>query len=148
MTNNTETNETNSNTSNRDPFDSDHDVRNLRLEKHPSGWMKLTQDTELTLVLDAILDSPTGEQFKRDVISRQSGVTGETLTEKMGMLEDIGVIRYCDDSEDEWYEIVPMDSNPVVRVLSKLNGIMNKHYSEDNKSYGHSVEPNKDNEGY
>ena len=130
MTNdtNTDTTKTTDRTTNTN---NEYNVRELRLEKHPTGWAKLTQDTELVLILDAVLDSPTGEQFNRNVISRQSGVDGETLKEKMDVLEDIGVIRYCDDEENGWYEIIPVQSNPVVKILSNLNGIMNKHYSSN-----------------
>lgn len=130
MVNNTDTNTSSNGENNETVFDSDADPRELRLKKHPSGWVQLTQDTELVLVLDAILDSQPDEKYSRGVIEQQTGITGDVLTEKMTVLASLGVITFCNDDTENWYKVTSTVENDVLESLTKLNSIMNAEYSD------------------
>lgn len=130
MGNDTDTNDKSGNKNTETLFDTDNDAQELRLKDYPSGWVQLTQDTELVLLIDAILDSPPEDKFTRNVIQNQTGINGDVLTEKMNVLADLGVITFCSEDEDEWYKVTSTIESDVLKAITKVNSIMNAHYSD------------------
>lgn len=131
MGNDTDTNDRSKNKNTETVFDTDNDARELRLEEHPSGWVKLTQDTELVLLIDAILDSPPEDKFSRNVIQNQTGISGDVLTEKMNVIADLGVITFCSEDEDEWYKVTSTMESDMLKAVTRVNSIMNAYYSDE-----------------
>lgn len=101
------------------------DVRKSRLETSQSGWMVFRQDTELALLMDAMIDATPDHEGTKDRLVERSGVPEPVIDEKMDILEKLGVIEYCGEDSDYWYRVVPVTESPVLDAVFTLNSAMN-----------------------
>lgn len=99
----------------------DSDNKELRLE-HPSGWLYLTMNESVPIIVDALLGLPPREQFNKTELAEHSGVSRQSVTEHVDRLVALDILEAVPDTSPTRYRVT--QSN-VVQELYELNSALN-----------------------
>ena len=95
--------------------------KDLRKE-HPSGWLYLTKNDAIPILVDALLDLPPNREFNKSEFAEHAGVTRQTVGNYTDLLLEVELIEEVPNTSPRRYRVA--DSN-VVRELFELNSALN-----------------------
>lgn len=104
-----------------EPTPEQFDNKELRLE-HPSGWLYLTMNDSVPIIVDALLGLPPREEFNKTELADLSGVSRQSVTEHMDRLVTLDILETVPDTSPTRYRVTRSD---VVRELHELNSALN-----------------------
>jgi len=111
--------------------ESGFDVKQARLSKS-SGWLELTRYQTVRLLIDALLESSPGHKFNKSELERRTGVSRESIRERIPQLIELGVVEEVDDGG--WPEYQLNDDGKVTKELFQLNSAANSVLSGGSKN--------------
>ena len=97
------------------------DTKTARLN-HPSGFLYLTKDESVPIIIDALLDLPPGREFNKTELADHAGVTRQTVGTHVDRLMELTVIEPVPNSSPRRYRVTESE---VVRELYELNSALN-----------------------
>ena len=103
----------------RNPEDLDN--KELRLE-HPSGWLYLTMNDSVPIIVDSLLGLPPREQFNKTELAEHSGVSRQSVTEHVDRLVALDILEEIPDTSPTRYRVTQSE---VVQELYELNSALN-----------------------
>lgn len=86
-----------------------------------TGWMIITEDKDLRLIINTIILSPPGSLIKLDTICEKTGVPKDKAETRLDFLCDLEVLE---KEGDERYESNDIENN-VLKEIFHLNGEVN-----------------------
>ena len=97
------------------------DTKRARLE-NPSGFLHLTRQESLPILIDAVLDLPPGREFNKTEFADHAGVSRQTVGTHIDVLLETAVVEPVPDTAPQRYRVADSD---VVRAFFELNGAIN-----------------------
>lgn len=101
---------------------SSDDQATLR-EKHPSGWLVLTQNESVPYMIDALLDLPPHREFNQTELAERTGVSRQSVSRHLDLLLETSIIEPVADTSPQRYRF--NEASPVSEALIQLDGAMN-----------------------
>lgn len=101
----------------------DSDGQKAFREKHPSGWLVLTQNKSVPYMIDALLDLPPHREFNQTELAEHTGVSRQSVSRHLELLLDTGIIEPVADTSPQRYRF--NEQSPVSKALIQLDGAMN-----------------------
>lgn len=92
-------------------------------EKHPSGWLVLTQNESVPYMIDALLDLPPHREFNQTELAERTGVSRQSVSRHLELLLDTGIIEQVPETSPQRYRF--NEESPVSAALIRLDGAMN-----------------------
>ena len=99
----------------------ERDTKEARLQ-HPSGFLYLTQNESVPILLDALLDLPPGREFNKTELADHAGVTRQTVSNYIDLLLEVNIIEEVPNTSPRRYQVAESD---VVQELFELNSAIN-----------------------
>lgn len=99
----------------------EHDVKETRLE-HPSGFLYLTRNESVPLLIDALLDLPPGREFNQTELAQHAGVSRHTVGNHLETLLDVDLVEPVPRTSPQRYRLADSE---VVEELFEFNGALN-----------------------
>ena len=97
---------------------SEIDMKQRRLSD-PSGWLLLTQNVGVQLLIEALVDSG-GREFNKTELADYAGVSRPTVGTHMNLLLDLGVVREVPNTSPQRYQF--NSESPVSQAILQVNG--------------------------
>jgi DNA-binding transcriptional ArsR family regulator len=97
-------------------------------DEYPSGLHVLLQNESVGYILDALMDMP-GTQFNKSLLAEQAGVSRQSIHTHIPLLTNLGIVREVDESDPVEYTL--NDDDEIVRLLHRLEGIINERLNPD-----------------
>lgn len=98
------------------------EIKRMRRE-YPSGWLELSMYEARALLVDAILDSGPGGEFTHADLSRQAGITDESVRTHIDVFVDLGLIKPVSEEGIQTYRV--NERSRVLFELENLNSAVN-----------------------
>lgn len=108
-------------TETQEPSPEGLDNKELRLE-HPSGWLYLTMNDSVPIIVDSLLGLPPREQFNKTELAEHSGVSRQSVTEHIDRLVALEILEAVPDTSPTRYRVT---QSAVVQELYELNSALN-----------------------
>ncbi len=90
---------------------------------YPSGWLRLTRNDSVPLIVDALLDLPARREFNQTELAGLAGVSRQSVNRHLDRLLDLGVLEPVEHSSPQRYRF---DADAAVsRRLVELDGAVN-----------------------
>lgn len=99
----------------------DRGVKEMRLE-HPSGFLYLTRNESVPILIDALLDLPPGREFNKSEFAQHAGVSRHTVGNHVETLLDVDVVEPVPGTSPQRYRLAESD---VVDELFEFNSALN-----------------------
>ena len=101
---------------------------NSRYE-YPSGWLYLTRNDSVPLIIDALLDLPAHREFNQTELAELAGVSRQSVNRHLDLLLDLGVVEPVEHSSPQRYRF-DADAS-VSRRLVELEGAVNDALADE-----------------
>jgi len=98
------------------------DMKEIRRED-PSGWLELTDNQTLPLVIDALMDAPPGKEYNKKELGDAAGLSRESIREYIDILLKFGIMTEVPDTNPPRYKL--NDRGKVTVSLFELNSALN-----------------------
>lgn len=92
-------------------------------EKHPSGWLVLTQNESVPYMIDALLDLPSRREFNQTELAERAGVSRQSVSRHLELLLEMGIVEPVSDTSPQRYRFD--EESPVSKALIQLDGAVN-----------------------
>jgi hypothetical protein len=99
----------------------DRETKAARLD-HPSGLLYLLQHESIPILLDAILDFPSGREFNKSEFAAHAGVTRQTVGTYIDRLLGVDIVEEVPNTSPQRYRVADSE---VVTELFELNSALN-----------------------
>lgn len=106
----------------------DEETRRAR-EDHPSGWLALTRNRSVVLMVDALLDLPARREFNQTELADLAGVSRQSVSRHLDLLRSAGLVEPVPETGPQRYRFDP--ESPVSRAVTRLDGAMNEAGTTD-----------------
>jgi hypothetical protein len=107
------------------------DEANTRYE-YPSGWLYLTKNDTVPLIIDTLLDLPAHREFNQTELAGIAGVSRQSVNRHLDLLCDLGVIEPVEHSSPQRYRF---DADAAVsRRLVQLDGAVGDALADGRES--------------
>lgn len=97
----------------------DEDSTNPRYNP-PTGWLQLTKNDSVPLVIDALLDLPAHREFNQTELADIAGVSRQSVNRHLDLLVELGVVEPVENTSPQRYRFA--EDSPVSRHLIALDG--------------------------
>ncbi len=101
-------------------------------EKYPSGWLALTQNESVGLMIDAILDLPQYREFNQTELANMANVSRQSVSRHIDLLAGLDIIEPVQGTTPQRFRFNP--ESPVSEALIHLDGAMNRVGQEARQS--------------
>lgn len=88
--------------------------------EYPTGWLYLTRNDSVPLIIDALLDLPAHREFNQTELADLAGVSRQSVNRHLDLLLDLGVVEPVEHSSPQRYRF-DADAD-VSRRLIELDG--------------------------
>jgi len=109
----------------------DDDGEKAFREKHPSGWLVLTQNESVPYMIDALLDLPPHREFNQTELAERTGVSRQSVGRHLDLLLETDIVEPVADSSPQRYRF--NEESPVSKALIQLDGAMNAAGTANNQ---------------
>lgn len=99
----------------------DHGVKERRLD-HPSGFLYLTRNESVPVLIDGLLDLPPGREFNKSEFAQHAGVSRHTVGNHIETLLDVDIVETVPGTSPQRYRLAESD---VVDELFEFNSALN-----------------------
>lgn len=97
------------------------DTKAARLA-HPSGFLYLTRQESVPIIIDALLDLPPGREFNKTELADHAGVTRQTVSAYTELLLELTIIEPVPSTSPQRYQLAESDA---VEALLEFNSALN-----------------------
>jgi predicted ArsR family transcriptional regulator len=106
----------------------DSDSTNPRYDP-PTGWLYLTKNDTVPLVIDALLDLPAHREFTQTELADIAGVSRQSVNRHLDLLLAVGVVEPVENTSPQRYRF---DADAAVsRRLVELDGAVADALADD-----------------
>jgi hypothetical protein len=95
--------------------------KQARLDR-PTGWLRLTKDRSVGLIVDTLLSAPPHREFTQTELAEFAGVSRQTVATHLDMLCELEVLEECPNTSPTRYR---MPTSEVADLIVELNGALN-----------------------
>lgn len=111
--------------------DSDDESTNPRYEP-PTGWLQVTRNDTVPLIIDALLDLPAHREFNQTELADLAGVSRQSVNRHLDLLLDLSVVEPVEHSSPQRYRF---DADAAVsRRLIELDGAVGDALADEPES--------------
>lgn len=89
-------------------------------EKYASGWLALTKNESVALMIDALLDLPLYREFNQTELAEMANVSRQSVNRHIDLLAGLGIIERVDGTSPPRYRFDP--ENEISEALIRLDG--------------------------
>lgn len=89
----------------------------------PSGWLALTRNDSVPIIVDALLDLPAHREFNQTELAEFAGVSRQSVSRHLGLLLAAGIVESIENTSPQRYRFD--EDSEVSRALVRLDGAMN-----------------------
>ncbi|GAB3036809.1 MarR family transcriptional regulator [Natronobiforma cellulositropha] len=89
-------------------------------ETYPSGWLALTKNDSVCMMVDALLDFPPYREFNQTELARMSNVSRQSVNRHIDLLAGLGIIELVEGTSPRRYRFDA--ENPISEALIRLDG--------------------------
>ncbi len=89
-------------------------------EEYPSGWLALTKNESVSMMIDALLDLPPHREFNQTELANMADVSRQSVNRHIDLLAGLGIIEHVEGTSPRRYRFDT--DNPVSEALIRLDG--------------------------
>lgn len=93
-------------------------------KKYASGFLELAKNESIPLMIDALLDAPSGRGFNKAELARKAGISPGSVRTHLDTLLELSIMKTVPDTTPTRYTL-DMDSQ-VTRLLFELDNIISE----------------------
>jgi len=91
---------------------------------YPSGWLALTRNESVSLIVDALLDLPPYREFNQTELAEMAGVSRQSVHRHLDLLVTLEIIRPVSGTSPQRYRFTP--ESDVSEAIVRLDGAVNR----------------------
>ena len=85
-------------------------------EKYPSGWLALTKNDSVCLMIDALLDLPPYREFNQTELADMANVSRQSVNRHIDLLVGLGIVEEVDGTNRYRFNPKSETSEALVRL--------------------------------
>lgn len=89
-------------------------------ERYRSGWLALTKNESVSMMIDALLDLPPYREFNQTELADMANVSRQSVGRHIDLLVGLSIIERVDGTSPQRYRFDP--ESPVSEALVRLDG--------------------------
>lgn len=91
-------------------------------KEYATGFLELAKNESVPLMIDALLDAPSGRGFNKTELARKAGISPGSVRNHLDTLVELKIVKSIPDTTPTRYTL-NMDS-PVTRLLFELDNVI------------------------
>lgn len=91
-------------------------------KRYSTGFLEIAKNESIPLMIDALLDAPTGREFNKAELARKAGISPGSVRNNLDVLLDLGIINSVPDTNPTRFSLNM--EGPVTRLLFELDNVI------------------------